>query len=96
MANPLEIQMALHFWTRPTAYAEHEPEHRNSGAVKAILAWYVRDGFLEVIPVNEHGETYRATEALGVWVKALCAVPFPVQKWVIPTVAHSSQQGNTP
>lgn len=92
MASPLEIQMALHFWTRPTAYAEHEPEHRNSGAVKNILAWYVRDGLLEKIPANEHGETYKATDALGVWVEALCSVPFPIQKWVIPSVVGSGKQ----
>lgn len=91
MASPLEIQMALHFWTSPTKYAEHEPDHRTSGAVKAILAWYVRDGLLEPTAPNDYGEIYKATEALGVWVEALCAVPFPVQKWVIPPVSLQQQ-----
>lgn len=93
MASPLEIQIAIHFWTRPTKYAEHEPDHRNSGAVKAILSWYVRDGLLEPTAPNEHGEIYKATEALGVWVDALCTVPFPVQKWVIPAPVGGLPRG---
>ena len=91
MASPLEIQMALHFWTRPTKYAEHEPEHRNSRAVQAILVDFVRRGLLLQTLTNHHGEIYEATEALGVWTEALCAVPFPVQKWVIPSSVGRSK-----
>lgn len=65
-------------------YAEHEPFHRDSSAVKAIFSGYVKDGLLTAIAPNEYGEVYKATEALGVWVAALCSVPFPVQRWIIP------------
>lgn len=84
MASPLEIQIALHFWTTPTKYAEHEPEHRGSGGVKNALARFERDGLLEPILPNGYGEVYNATAALGIWIDALCAVPFPVQIWVVP------------
>jgi hypothetical protein len=34
---------------------------------------------------RERGADYTGTEALTVWVDALCAVPWPVKKWVVPT-----------
>lgn len=90
-ASPLEIQMALHFVTRPTPYAEHEPEHRHSAAVRRVLENFLARGFIERANPMEQSSVYRteyvATEGLRVWTEALCAVPKPkrVERWEIPT-----------
>lgn len=89
MASPLEIMIALHYWTTPCEYAADDERHRTSGAVTDILESYVRAGFLEKLPeANKYGGTFKSTDALGVWVDALCSIPFPVQKWVIPDSAR--------
>ena len=91
MASPLEIKIGLHYWTVATEYSWEDEMHRNSPATRNILGWFVRDGLLEKLPVpTEYGATYKATEALGVWVEALCAVPFPVQQWVIPAAPKAA------
>jgi hypothetical protein len=85
MATPLKILIGLHYWTTPTEYGAHEPEHQNSGAVRKALADFVNGGLLRKrAKPNEHGGTYESTDALGVWVGGLCDVRWPVQVWVIP------------
>jgi hypothetical protein len=92
MASPLEIGIALHYWTTPTEYDGGASEHFYSPATQEILSDFVSRGFLlHLDKPNEYGGMYRATEALGIWVDALCNIPFPVQQWVIP--ALSQQQG---
>lgn len=80
--SPLEIQMALHYRTRPTPYAEHEPEHRNSPAVARVHQLFLSRGYIvHAAPENneKYGTEFEATEALHVWADALCAVPRPRQ-----------------
>lgn len=85
MASPLDIMIGLHYWTTPTEYAADDPQHQRSSGVRERLAWMVRAGFLERLEApNQYGGSYKATEGLGVWVEALCAVPYPMQQWVIP------------
>lgn len=92
MASPLQIQMLLHFWTRPTRYAEGDADHRNSPAVQALFGQFVSSGLLERTVENEYGEVFKATDALGVYAEALCSVPWPVQVWVIPQAATSGER----
>lgn len=77
---PLEIMIALHYWTTPGPYSPECPEHANSPAVREACARMIKAGLLQF------GETeqYTATESTRVFVQALCAVPWPVQEWVIP------------
>lgn len=83
MASPLEITMALHYYTIPEPYALRHPDHRYSSAVAEIHRRWVAKGFL--VPSVQPGLEFDATEALHVWSCALCNVPQPVQQWVIPT-----------
>ena len=86
MASPLEIMIGLHYWTTPTEYDRGDSEHWQSQAVQATLATFVERGLLERLEArNQYGGSYEGTEALGVWVEALCNIPMPVQKWIIPT-----------
>ena len=86
MASPLEIGIALHYWTTPTEYDDGEGEHFWSPAVQDILSRFVSSGYLiHLDKPNEYGGTYKATDALHIYVDAICAVPFPVQTWIIPS-----------
>jgi hypothetical protein len=85
MASPLEIKIALHYCTTPGDYSDGNGVHWSSPAVKAIIAAFVSDGLLSNAG-GRGGEMYGKTEALGVWVDAICSVPKPVQKWIIPAV----------
>ncbi len=93
-STPLEILMAIHYLTRPTPYAEYEPEHRNSRMVAKITASFLARGYIRPVsgelaasgPGNKFGQEFEPTGALRVWVDALCAVPKPrrVERWEIP------------
>lgn len=87
MTCPLEIMIGLHYWTTPGPYAANEPSHANSPAVCEICRNFIERGLLvEGLSdrAKKYGAAYESTEALGVWVNALCDVPFPIQKWIIP------------
>lgn len=85
MSVPGEITILLHYWTTPTEYAADDELHRTSGFVQESLASFVAMGLLEKLrEPNRHGGSYRATDALKVYIEAICAVNFPVQTWVIP------------
>jgi hypothetical protein len=86
MPSPLEIMIGLHYWTTPAEYADHDCAHQESPAVQEVLADFVARGLLRNLDVpNQYGGTYASTEALEVWVNGICDVPFPVQKWVLPS-----------
>lgn len=77
--------IGLHYWTSLTEYGADNPNHANSSVVQDLLKDFVNGGLLRKLDKpNEHGSTYERTDALEVWVKALCNVPWPVQAWVIP------------
>jgi hypothetical protein len=54
--------------------------------VQSALQLFVDNGLLGRSPPGCEAE-YFSTEALKVWVDGLCSVPWPEQKWVIPTRA---------
>jgi hypothetical protein len=92
MASPLKILIGLHYWTTPTPYAEHEPDHASSPAVQEAVQDFIKGGLLVERSVpSEYGSKYEATDALRVWVEALCNVRWPVQVWVVPTCRSAEQ-----
>jgi hypothetical protein len=86
MSSPLEIKIAMHYWALVGDYEDGKGEHWNSPAVQSILGSFVHDGLLKRAG-NEVMEKYQRTDALGVWVDAICAVPKPVQMWIIPPMS---------
>lgn len=83
---PLEIGMVIHYCTIAQPYSAHCARHRYSQAVTEITERWLRLGYLKIASAlaQADGLEYEATEALHVWMHALCCVPRPVQKWVIP------------
>ena len=91
MMTPLHIRIALHYYILSTTipYAENESAHRYSSAtreytqhlVAAMASWSAWDDYAEY---TGH------LKALGVYVEALCSVPWPVLRWVIPNAFDPS------
>lgn len=93
MASPLKIMIGLHYWTTPTPYAEHDPGHANSPAVRDAVQDFINAGMLvERETPGEYGSKYEATDAMRVWVEALCSVRWPVQVWVVPSALPRQEQ----
>lgn len=87
MASPLEIHIALHYWARNERYAWREPDHANSEAVKRIKTEFEARGLLRrlfVMAGDQEAPDYEPVrDALAPYVEALCAIPFPIQVWVV-------------
>lgn len=80
MAVPGLITLAIHYWTTPGPYAPDNPNHANSPAVRTWHAELLRAGLI----IREADNYTANNEAMRVYMDALCNVPFPVQKWVMP------------
>lgn len=78
--SPAQIIILLHYYARQGDFVgEMSPSF-----VRGVMNEFVKTGLLaEAMPGI--GQQYVATEATKVYVEALCNVPMPVQKWVIPT-----------
>lgn len=77
--------IGLHYWTASTKYAADDPMHANSPAVKEAVEDFINAGMLKRRDEpTEYGSEYEGTDALRVWVEALCDVRWPVQVWVVP------------
>lgn len=83
MATPLEISIGLWYHTRPGDYGLGNSDNNfEAPAVRETFKRFVDAGLLCHCDKGE--QNYRANEpALKAWVDALCAVPFPVVKWVV-------------
>lgn len=91
MASLLTIEIAIHYCRTPTQAGDYGvSEGREAApAVKEARERLEKAGLLRFIArPPEHPRNYEATDGCHVWLKALCAVPFPVQQWVIPTKEH--------
>lgn len=88
MTSPLEIKIALHYYCHPGDYDGGEGPHFESSAVRRMHIEFVERGLLRRVDGEPaEGEAHwTAAPALEVYVDALCAVPWPVQEWVIPKV----------
>jgi len=77
MASPLQIEVALWYHTRPGNYDIGDiwgSEHIDCHSLLVEFGLLSRD---------ERGN-FHGTEALHVYAEALCNVPYPDQRWVIP------------
>jgi len=81
--TPLHIQIMLHYYARVTPYAEHEPEHRYSPAVKEYTQQLI---VANMLTSSQSSGVYVVTEKGRAYVEALKAVKEPVSKeiWVQP------------
>lgn len=87
--TPLQIGLMLHYYTTPRPYAEHEPDHASSGAVREKRADLCRAGMLEGCNTFSG---WRVTEKGEAYVAALEAVQVPVCKWVQPPDAEKGAE----
>lgn len=79
--TPLQIKMILHYYTIHAPYAEDDPLHANSPAVMQQRNCLASDNLIEAC---NSPSGYRTTERGEAYVNALCAMPLPVSKWVMP------------
>lgn len=86
MSSPLEISIALWYFTRPGDYGHGTGDRNfNAPAVQETFARFVGAGLLKRHePSTDLPQHYIGTEGLRVYVEALCALPWPEQRWVMP------------
>ena len=83
MATPLEIEIGLHYWCSADGDVFDEIR-RDAPAVREALNDMEAAGLIQRTVIgSQKSALYERTDALGVWVKALSAIPWPVQQWVI-------------
>lgn len=80
--SPLSISIALHYWTSPGDYSPDNAAHAGSPAVRDCLKAMLGAQLLEM--PGRDGAKYGSGPALQAYVEALCAIPWPVQQWVVP------------
>lgn len=88
MATPLEITIAIHYYTRPERYAWRDPSHADSPGVREIKDKFTRMGLITPVaqPAGCHESTadyFPVDEALRPYIEALRAVNFPTRQWVV-------------
>lgn len=83
--SPLEIEIAIFYHTRAEGdYGLHLGDHNfRASAVQSAFNYFVEIGLLERLPPGSP-RSFARTDALAVYVGAICGVPAPIQKWVIP------------
>lgn len=91
--TPLEIEMLLHYHCR----ADEHPR-LDAPAVRDALHGFLKDGILrtrtveEMRPAMVNGSSYTPTERGCTLVRALCAVPYPESRWVMPEPYPTPEQ----
>jgi len=86
--TPLHINILLWHHTRAEPYAKYEPDHRNSPVVAAYRHDLQEAGLIKPDP-QEHpegieGSGWITTDKGRAYVDALCSLPLPECKWIIP------------
>lgn len=84
MTVPVEVKIALHYWTIPGDYSPDNLEHRHSSVCEAIYSKFINQELLIYCKNGAATPKYTAGPALQCYIEALCAVPFPVKGWKIP------------
>ena len=83
--SPLEINIGLHYYMFAEKYAVADPRHANSEAVRDAKNRMIEAGLLQSqYGAKDNEVDMLPTPALEVWVNALCDVPWPILRWVIP------------
>ena len=81
--TPLEIEILLHYYTRAVDYRDGD---FTAPAVRQALDSFYELGMLRhATRKSDSGPlSYEVTERAEAYIQALCALPLPVQKWVMP------------
>lgn len=83
---PLNLMMLLHHHTTPTPYAQDNPLHAASPAVREGREMLLEEGM-----IKPDGDLYITTERGAAFIDHLMTVPFPVSRWVIPEMPSSDR-----
>jgi len=76
--SPIQIGILLHYYCRTDEYPRmHVP------LVCEIIDEFCAIGLLYPNP-NDDGPRFKKTDGLDVYIDAICSVPLPIKKWVIP------------
>lgn len=80
--TPFELSILIHYHVSPTDFRDGDFQ---APALREVIDNFAKSGFLRLSMNDETASSiYRATEKTNVFVEALCAVPEPVQQWIIP------------
>jgi hypothetical protein len=83
--SPLEISILLHYHTSKTDYRGGDFD---APAVREAINNFIGNGVLVERVVGAIGDgTYEMTERGIVWVKHICSIPLPEQRWEMPKVS---------
>lgn len=87
--TPLMIEIALHYYTTAPEAGDwgYREGRMNLDAVAEARNVLTARGLLKLSNAKPCLRDYEATDGMRVLVDALCAVPFPEQRWVMPTLA---------
>jgi len=80
--TPLQITMMIHYHAINEPYAMRQPEHANSPAVREQTQDLADAGLIE--PSTRSDSGWRSTAKGQAYIEALCNLPLPVCKWVVP------------
>jgi len=81
--SPLEIEIALHYWTSPQPYKKGS---ENWTDLECKIVQSMLDcGMLEHAPNKDVQKISGNTPAMRAYIQALQAVQRPVIQWVVPT-----------
>lgn len=78
--TPSDIEVLLHYHCSPTPHPR-----ASTPAVKAATNAFRSMGLIHLQPDFKSNHRYETTEGGKILVEALCAVPFPVKRWTMPT-----------
>lgn len=93
--SPLEIEIALHYWTCPEPY-KNGSENWTDLDCKIVQSMIVA-GLIENISSGDSlSKLSGNTPAMRAYVKALEAVQWPFIMWVVPTGPHPIPSGCNP
>ncbi len=85
MTCPLEIEIALFYFTRPGDYGRDNGDcNFDAPGVQRIINEFVQRELLIPNRDNSRDRIYRAGPAMEAYVEALESVPFPIKQWVVP------------
>lgn len=77
--SPLEIEIILHYHI---SGVDHD--RMTAPAVVDAIRRFMAAGLMQPKTGSQHKRSYELTDGGRMLVDALCSVPFPVQKWVMP------------
>lgn len=80
--TPNDIDILLHYYCSNT-----EHERIEAPAVRESIQDFLREGILRQREPEErslYGATYTTTDRGQMLIRALCSVPYPEQRWVMP------------